>query len=351
MKKLVIFIEGLLMVGLIVLANSCEKEETEQKSSNIDTLVTVAVNTTLDAAKIYLVINAVQVNATLTIPAGTIIKFTQSGRIDVDADGSIQAIGTEAKPIIFTSYKDDTKGGDTNKDNTSTTPSPKDWGAITSYGNGSTFTYCQFYYGGNWGDHTNTLEIKWCSATVTYCTFAYNYGGLLSDNTNGALCIKEAEKNTVVNNNTFYGNDIPLTIDVNMSLDASNVFHKPTDMTIKNKYNGIFVDSYTNNSAVVWAENEVPYVMISHMGIESTASLTLQTGVVLKMYPATRIDITAGGTLNHSAGFITSFKDDVHLGDTNGDGSLTTPAIGDWVGINLGYGNYMTGTNILYALH
>lgn len=351
MKKLALFIEGLLMVGLIVLANSCEKEVTEQKSSNIDTLEAVSVNTTLDAAKIYLAINAVQVNATLTIPAGTIIKFTQNGRIDVSANGSIQAIGTEEKPIIFTSIKDDARGGDTNGDNTSTTPAAKDWGAVTSYGNGSTFTYCQFYYGGNWGDHTNTLEIKWCTATVTHCTFAYNYGGLLSDNTNGALCIKEADYASTVNNNIFYGNDIPMSIDVNMSLDATNIFHKPTDITIKNKYNGVFVDSYTNNSAVVWEENEVPFVMITNMGIESTASLTLNSDVVLKMYPNTRIDIASGGTLNHNGAIITSFKDDTHLGDTNGDTNITSPAVGDWVGINLGYGNYMTGTNILYATH
>jgi len=352
MKTMIFFLKALLVLGFMALIFSCEKDESSTTAnSNIDTLEAISVNTTLDAAKLYIALDAVQVNATLTIPAGTIIKFTQSGRMDVGANGSIQAIGTEQKPIIFTSIKDDTRGGDTNGDNTSTTPAPKDWGAVTNFGNNSTFTYCHFYYGGNWGDHTATLEIKWCMSTVTHCTFAYNYGGLLSDNTNGALCVKEAEIETVVNSNVFYANDIPLTIDVNMSLDETNIFHNPANTTVKNKYNGIFVDSYTNNSAVVWTENEVPYVMISHMGIESTASLTLNSDVVLKMYPGTRIDIYEGGTLTHNGAIITSFKDDAYLGDTNGDGSLTLPAAGDWVGINLGYGNYMTGTNIKYSLN
>lgn len=339
------------MFGLTILTNSCEKEDTDPDLSNVITLESISVNTTLDATKIYLVINAVQVNATLTIPPGTIIKFQPNGRIDVSADGSIQAIGTVLKPIIFTSYKDDSNGGDTNGDNASSTPAPKDWGAVTNGGNNSTFTYCQFFYGGNWGDHTNTLEIKWCSATVTHCTFAYNFGGLLNDNTNGALCIKEAEIESVVNNNIFYGNDIPLTVNAKMSMDASSIFHNPDDITIKNKYNGAFVAGGTISNAVIWEENEVPFVITGHVTLASTGSLTLNSDVVLKMYAGTSIIVNGGGTLNHNGAIITSFKDDAHLGDTNGDGDLTLPAAGDWAGINLGYGNYMTGDNILYSAH
>ncbi len=48
--------------------------------------------------------------------------------------------------------------------------------------------------------------------------------------------------------------------------------------------------------------------------------------------------------------FLTSIRDDSKLGDTNGDGSTTSPGKGDWDGI---YDNdastYLSRTNILYA--
>jgi hypothetical protein len=349
MKTLTFIIKSFLILGFFVFFFSCEKEETGQIPLT-DTLESVSVITKLDSLKIYIVIDAVQVDAKLIIPAGTILKFTSAGRIDVNADGYVIAIGTPQKPIIFTSIKDDIHGGDTNGDGSSV-PAVKNWGSITNWGDNSIFTYCEFYFGGGWGDHTATLDLATSYATVTHCTFAYNYGGLLDDNTNGALCAKEADLNSVINNNIFYSNDIPMTIDVGMSIDSTSIFHNPADVTIKNKYNGIFVDHYSNNVAVTWKENEVPFVMISHIGLETGSSLTLASNVVLKMYPDTRIDIKSGASLNHQGAIITSFFDDAHSGDTNGDGNATSPSAGDWVGINLGYGNYMTGTNILYALH
>ena len=341
----------ILIIGFVSLVMSCEKDESGQNSSGIDTLKTVNVNTTLDTTKIYVAVDAVQVYANLIIPPGTIIKFTSSGRIDVHEEGGIQAIGTVEKPIVFTSIKDDTKGGDINGDQAKSMPLPKDWGCITTGSDNSAFSYCLFYYGGGFGDHTATLDIRNCTASVTYCTFAYNYGGLLDDNTNGALCVKDADLDVVVNNNIFYANDIPLTIDVGMSMDTTNIFHSPLSAIVTNKYNGIFVDHYSNYGAVVWEENEVPFVMISHMGIEEFSSLTLNQDVVIKMYPDTRIDVKANASLDHNGAIITSFNDDANLGDTNGDGNSTSPVAGDWVGVNLGYGNYMTGGNILYSLH
>jgi hypothetical protein len=349
MKLTTFIFKKFVFLALATLIFSCEKEENDATSSEIDTLISISENTTLDASKTYVVLSAVQVHATLVVPEGTVIKFYPSTRIDVHADGAVIANGTAAKPIVFTSIKDDSKGGDTNGDKASTSPAPKDWGCITNWGKSSVFTYCGFYYGGGYGDHTATLDIINCKAKVNFCTFAYNFGGLLNDNTNGALSIKEADYDIDVKNNVFYANDIPICIHAEMSMDTTNIFHNPKDVKVVNKFNGIFVDYNISNGGVVWQENEVPFVIVSILGIESTSSLTLNSDVVLKMYPQTRIDIMAGGTLNHNGAIITSFKDDTSMGDTNGDGTLTSAAVGDWVGINLGYGNYMTGSNIKYA--
>ena len=67
--------------------------------------------------------------ATLTIPPGTILKMEKGASINVNG-GTLIANGTHAAPIIITSIKDDSVGGDTNKDGNSTEPQPGDWRQI-----------------------------------------------------------------------------------------------------------------------------------------------------------------------------------------------------------------------------
>lgn len=73
---------------------------------------------------------------TLTINPGTIIKFPReygNGRLEVQ--GVLKSEGTTTNKIVFTSWKDDTYGGDSNVDSIATVPSPSDWDMI--YLNGS----------------------------------------------------------------------------------------------------------------------------------------------------------------------------------------------------------------------
>jgi len=350
MKTQNLLVKATLFLVLFASVTSCDIFNTGEETESTY-LTSVYVDTKLDSLTLYIVDEAVQVEATLTIPAGTIIKFTANGRIDVHSTGAIIAVGTAEYPIIFTSYQDDSFGGDTNGDGKKSSPAAKDWGCITNGGSSSVYRYCQFYYGGGWGDHTATLDLANTYASVTYCTFAYNYGGEIDDNTSGALCCVYAEDDVIIQNNTFFSNNIPLTIDPNMHTDASNTFHNPADVEEVNYYNAIFVLNYACNTTVTWEENEVPYFAISHLAVEDNAVLNLNPDVVLKMNLNMRIDIYALGTLNHNGAIITSFLDDDNLGDTNADGDATSPAVGDWVGVNLGYGNYMHGDNILYALY
>src|SRR3954471_6301485 len=79
----------------------------------------------------------VAAGASLTLEAGTVVKLTSSQQIFVD--GTFTAVGTAEQPVVFTSFKDDSYGGDTNADASNSLPAAGDWGQIyfrsASHGN------------------------------------------------------------------------------------------------------------------------------------------------------------------------------------------------------------------------
>ena len=70
----------------------------------------------------------------LIVQPGAIVKMESGLSINVNSGGTLEALGTRAQPIVFTSIKDDAHGGDTNGDGNKTEPQPGDWGRIVTGG-------------------------------------------------------------------------------------------------------------------------------------------------------------------------------------------------------------------------
>jgi len=285
----------------------------------------------------------------LTLAPGVTVKMGEGFSIYAD-EGVLIAEGTEAAPIIFTSIHDDSKDGDTDANGSRVTPMPGDWDNIRVGGtnNNTTFKYCEFYYGGGYSDYQDqTLYIKTNNTTLDHCVIAYNKG-----DSYGAVNLEDASYDTKVTNNTFYGNEKPIFISGNLDMDNTNVFHNPSDASETNTKNGIFIKDNRIRGNIEWSVTEVPYVMIIDLIVEDGNSLTLNENVLIKFDSDIYLRYSGSNIINNDAAgvYFTSYKDDEKGGDTNGDGTNSSPAAGDWTGLyNTASNDYETWANILYS--
>jgi len=86
--------------------------------------------------------NSLEVAGELDLGAGTIWKTT--GALTIDSSGTLNVDGSESSPVIFTSYKDDSFGGDTNHDGASSESSGDYVAAIQTNDGAIDISYATF---------------------------------------------------------------------------------------------------------------------------------------------------------------------------------------------------------------
>ncbi len=223
----------------------------------------------------------------------------------LNVNGTITAEGTIGQPIVFTSYRDDANGGDTNGNGGANSPSDGDWDEIIiGVGATGTFEHCKFLYGGS-----GVVQV-FGYADFSDCEFADNTRGI------GPAIAYHA---TVTFNDLSFGPNEVLGIGL---LSGSNSVSG--DFTLPN---------FTDYTYVVNRNTDVL--------VRSDHNLILSPGVVIKFFSGAGInasgELTAVGTMADPIVF-TSIEDDTQGGDTNQDGSATTPSVNDWGDIDINFG-------------
>ncbi len=302
-------------------------------------------------------------SATITVPAGAIIKF-DAGR-GLLVDHAAFNVGTPAgSEVLFTSLLDDT-GGDTNGDGSATTPAAGDWDHVRfeddndsgSQVNG-TVENTRFDYGGSGGLGNVYVDGYYTDLDFIDCSFvqsssdgarfrAYVFGAPINSSIDGCVFRNNSGGGLVLENsarppisNSDFGDNGGFSISglrpeyldsVALSNTFSNTDHSGMSLAIA------FTDGNVD-ADTVWDARNASYVLMGNVTVANTATLTIAPDVTVKMAPHSWL--RCEGTL-HALGsqigpvVLTSLADDAAFGDTNGDGNATLPAPGDWETLTL----------------
>ncbi len=283
----------------------------------------------------------VPAGSTLTIQPGAIVKFNAGTQLKVE--GTLNAVGTEASPIHFTSVRDDSVGGDTNGDATATQAAAGDWDRIWTNGIGAKtiLDYCRIQFAGKSGSQPDSAaSISSGELIVTNSLIQRSLGeGLwvaagkatLNENTidtvdRFGIRVDTNEAVSITNNDINGARAGPISIKAGTPQVLTGNTSSNSGLT-----NFVRMLGGTIADARTWGAGLNFYVP-EDITIGATGSLTLAPGLIVKLN-ASRFQVegtmTGIGTSQLPI-FFTSFKDDSIGGDTNGDGAATTAAAGDW---------------------
>lgn len=336
---------------------------------------TLTTNETWTAGNVYVIDSSVNIpdDITLTIEPGAIIKtqmsYDGSIMINVQSGGTVNAIGTSSDPIIFTSYKNDIAGGDTNGDGNATSPAAGNYG-VAIYNNGnvdSDYVLAEYgesgivtYQNGK-ATITHSQVISMANyAILTNCNESASTGSQITDSTFDMPVQFEggcAPQSNALERNTFtMSNGTAVTANgINPSFIALTGANKNLFTTMSGPLTLEVINSKLPANSSWSISNYGGKLLAKVLNNDIYGALIIEPGTTLKVsgvpwnYPYGFL-IKSGGSLQAIGTatepvIFTSYRDDLIGGDTNGDGNATSPAAGDYSAVASDNGGSLSISN------
>ncbi|WP_430812481.1 MULTISPECIES: right-handed parallel beta-helix repeat-containing protein [unclassified Carboxylicivirga] len=270
-------------------------------------------------------------NAILNIEPGVVVKFRNyySG---ITVDGALTANGTPEEKIVFTSIKDDSKGGDTNDDGVESNPQKNDWQRIVFNASAleefNLLNNCILNYGAytysNYGKNRSMVDIFDAFVEVDSVQVEHSrYGGI------GIF----GSSNAVVTNSQF--NNIDET-PVIISMFAKPEFENNGVSNLGIVAIGVAQETYSLDDTIPQRDfggiEDITYFIYNTLTVNSGTNIVIPAGTIFKTNGRSAFNVEGALQVNGEPGnpvVFTDLKDDAYGNpeDTNDNGEADSPVI------------------------